>query len=247
MDQALARHDEILRGAVEAHGGHVVKTTGDGLHAVFGAATDAVNAARDAQLAVAEEHWGVEGGLRVRMGLHSGEATARDGDYFGPALNRAARLMAAGHGGQVLLSQATAQLVDDVVLRDLGEHRLRDLERAEHVFQLMIGELQADFPPLRSMSRAPTNLPVNLNRFIGREAEVDRVRRAVADHRLVTIVGVGGVGKTRLAAQVAGDLIAEVNDTNVIRGGARCVGESVCRRRARDRAFQDRPLPALCG
>ena len=111
MDVALARHDEILRAAVQAHGGHVVKTTGDGLHAVFGAATDAVHAARDAQLAIAEERWDIDGGLRVRMGLYSGEANARDGDYFGPVLNRAARLMAAGHGGQVLLSQATAQLV----------------------------------------------------------------------------------------------------------------------------------------
>jgi predicted ATPase len=212
MDAALARHDEILRAAVEAHGGHVVKTTGDGLHAVFGAATDAVSAARDAQLAIAGERWGVGDGLRVRMGLHSGEANARDGDYFGPALNRAARLMAAGHGGQVLVSQATAQLVEDVAVRDLGEHRLRDLERAEHVFQLLIPGLPAEFPPLRSLGHALTNLPVNLTRFIGRGVELERVRRAVAGSRLVTIVGVGGVGKTRLAVQIAGEVVTDYAD-----------------------------------
>src|SRR5262249_34963707 len=141
MHDALARHDAILRDAVIAHHGDIVKTTGDGVHAVFTSARDGLDAAVDAQLALGRMDWGEIGELRVRMGLLTGEAELRDGDYYGPTVNRAARLMACAHGGQILASQTTAQLVEDAVpagvtLDDLGEHRLRDLARPEHVFQV---------------------------------------------------------------------------------------------------------------
>jgi predicted ATPase/class 3 adenylate cyclase len=211
MRVALARHDEILRRAVTSNQGHLVKGTGDGVHGAFAAPGGAVAAARAAQLAMSTEEWAIDGGLRVRMGIHTGVAEMRDGDYFGPALNRAARLMAIGHGSQVLLTQATSQLLDDVELKDLGEHRLRDLERPERVFQLVVPGLRADFPPLRS-NAVHTNLPVHLSSFIGREKELERLRRAVDEDRLVTVVGAGGVGKTRLALHVAGDLAADFAD-----------------------------------
>src|SRR5215813_10813870 len=156
MKGALARHDQILRDAVEGHGGQVVKSTGDGLHAVFGRAEDAVAAAVEAQVGLDAERWFETGRLRVRMGLHTGTAEARAGDYFGPALNRAARLAASAHGGQVVVSEATVGVVRDalpvgVALEDLGEQRLRDLTRPERVFQLVHADLPREFPPLRSL------------------------------------------------------------------------------------------------
>jgi class 3 adenylate cyclase len=145
MDAALARHDLVLREAVEAHGGWVVKLTGDGMLAVFDRATAALNAAVDAQVALRS------GDLPVaRMAVHTSEAFERDGDYFGPALNRGARLMAIAHGSQVLVSQASEHLITDLELRDLGEHRLRDLSKPERVFQLCHPSLPASFPALRS-------------------------------------------------------------------------------------------------
>src|SRR5437588_2138479 len=142
MRDALGQHDAILRSAVESSHGQVVKTTGDGLHAVFASAVDCVNACLRAQRGLAQESWGETGPIRVRMGLHAGEAAAREGDYYGPAVNRAARIMSAAHGGQVLLSSTAAglvmdQLPDGSTLRDLGEHQLKDLGRAERVFQLI--------------------------------------------------------------------------------------------------------------
>jgi predicted ATPase/class 3 adenylate cyclase/tetratricopeptide (TPR) repeat protein len=217
MKAALARHDEILRTAVESNGGHVVKTTGDGLHAVFGTAGDAVSAAVAAQVGLGLEAWGETGALRVRVGLHTGTAELRGGDYFGPALNRAARLMAIGHGGQVLVSRATQELVrdslaDGLALVDLGEHRFRDLERAERVFQVVSSSLPSEFPRLRSLDSFLGNLPVQVSSFVGRDREIRRVVEALEASRVVTLTGVGGVGKTRLALQVAGEVLAGYRD-----------------------------------
>ena len=204
MQGALARHDEIVRSSVERRGGYVVKTTGDGFHAAFATASDAATAAIDAQLGLAAEPWSATGPLRVRMGLHTGTAEVRDGDYYGPALNRAARLMSAGHGGQIVVSGVTAGLCDGAfALVDLGEHRLRDLSRAERVWQIDLdGER---FPPLRSLNNLPGNLPVQLTEFVGRAHEVAAVANALEAHRVVTLTGVGGVGKTRLALQAAAE------------------------------------------
>ena len=211
MQVALARHDRALRRAIAGHHGHVVKTTGDGCHAVFASATDAVAAALAAQRALAEtEPEPVEPTvvIRARMGLHTGEAELRDGDYYGSAVNRAARIMSIGHGGQVLLSAASAALLaaeplPGATLRDLGEHRLRNLTHPERIFQLAAAGLPSDFPPLRSLDAFPGNLPVQLTPFVGRERELARVRELLAQTRLLTVTGPGGTGKTRLTLQAA--------------------------------------------
>ena len=213
MRAASARHDGILRGAVEAAGGQVVKTTGDGFHAVFAAAEDAVKAAVEAQRGLSREAWSGTGPLRVRMGLHTGTAQYRSGDYFGSTLNRAARLMSVAHGGQTVVSLATGELVRDrlpaaVTLVDLGEHRLRDLSRPERVFQ--VGE--GVFPPLRSVDAVPTNLPTVRTELIGRTDDVTTLMALVEGQRCVTLTGVGGVGKTRLALGVAAALAAGFAD-----------------------------------
>jgi class 3 adenylate cyclase len=188
MRASLPRHDALLREAIETNNGFVFKTMGDQFCAAFAAASDALDAALALQqslsgvgaplvsaLPVAEGHpQGVP--LRVRVALHTGAAEVRDGDYFGPALNRIARLLAAGHGGQVLLSEVTQGLVQDdlpadAILRDLGSHRLRDLQRPERIFQLLHPELPGDFPPLRSLDALPHNLPQQVTSFIGREKE----------------------------------------------------------------------------
>jgi predicted ATPase/class 3 adenylate cyclase len=217
MVGALARHDVILREAIAAHDGHVVKTTGDGVHAVFAAAQHAVAAALTGQVALGEEPWEKTGPLLVRMGIHSGEAEHRDGDYFGTAVNRAARVSGAAHGGQVLCSLATEELVHDSLpggcaLVDLGEHRLRDLGRAERLFQLIHPALRSDFPATRSLDAYPTNLPVQLTSFVGRDRELVEIASALADTRIVTLTGVGGVGKTRLAVQTAADVLPRFRD-----------------------------------
>jgi predicted ATPase/class 3 adenylate cyclase len=209
MKGALARHDEILRSAVEAHAGAVVKTTGDGLHAAFTTADHALGAAVAAQVALVAEAWDLPAPLRVRMGVHTGAAEERDGDYYGPAVNRAARVSAAAHGGQILVSHVAEELTratlpTDTTLLDLGEHRLRDLARAERVFQLTAPGLATDFPPPRSVDAYPGNLPVQLSSFIGRERDVTAIAQALREARLVTLTG---VGKTRLATQVAAELL----------------------------------------
>jgi predicted ATPase/class 3 adenylate cyclase/tetratricopeptide (TPR) repeat protein len=209
MKGALARHDAILRDAVEGHDGQVVKATGDGVHAAFGRPQDAVAAALEAQRALDAERWAETGPLRVRMGLHTGTAETRAGDYFGPALNRAARLAASAHGGQVVVSEATVGVVRDVLpvgvgLDDLGEQRLRDLTRPERVFQLVHADLPREFPPLRSLEAVPGNLPVQVTSFVGRDQDSERVAATLEQARVVTLTGVGGVGKTRLALHVAG-------------------------------------------
>jgi class 3 adenylate cyclase len=179
MGVALAAHDAILRQAVEQAGGTIVKTTGDGMLAAFDGPRAAVDASVAAQRALLDHDWPTTTPLSVRMALHSGAAESRDGDYFGPALNRVARLLAIGHGGQVLVSSAGAavladDLPPDLELLDRGEHRLKDLSRPERVYQLVAAGLPADFPPLRS-GAVPTNLPAELTSFIGREREVAEI------------------------------------------------------------------------
>jgi predicted ATPase/class 3 adenylate cyclase len=210
MRAALERHDMILHGSIKAHGGQVFSTGGDGLSAVFARSVDAIAAASEAQAGLTTEVWPQDAPVRVRMGVHTGEAIERDGDYFGPALNRAARLMGVGHGGQVLVSHATEQLVQgslprELDLVDLGEHRLRDLSHPERVFQLRAPGCDAQFPSLRSLDATRTNLPVQLTSFVGRDEDVKAVGALVGEHRVVTLTGVGGVGKTRLALQVAAE------------------------------------------
>jgi Adenylate and Guanylate cyclase catalytic domain len=195
MRIALAAHDEVLCGAIEAHGGWLFKHAGDGVCAAFASPRAAVDAAVAAQR---------ELGLPVRMGIATGEAELREGDYFGAVLNRAARVMAAGHGGQILLAESTAGLLSGVDLVDLGPRRLRDVPTAVGVFQVRAAGLRTDFPSLRALDAGPGNLRAATTSFIGRESEVAEVQAAVKAHRLVTLTGVGGVGKTRLALEVAG-------------------------------------------
>jgi predicted ATPase/class 3 adenylate cyclase len=217
MRPALERHDAILREAVEANDGVVVKTTGDGLHAVFTTTRTAVAAALAAQRRLGAEAWDVPGGLRVRMGLHTGDAAARGGDYYGAATNRAARVMASAHGGQVVVSNATEEILrdalpDDIGLLDLGEHRLPDLARPERIFQVVVEDLPREFPPLRSRDTVPGNLPSQLTSLVGRAVEREAIADALLASRLVTVTGVGGVGKSRIATQVAVDLAPRFAD-----------------------------------
>ena len=214
MQAALARHDGILRDAIAAHDGAIVKTTGDGVHAAFATAANAIDAAVDAQLALGSEEWGATGSLRVRMGIHTGAAEARDGDYYGTAVNRAARVMSVAHGGQVIVTRATNELVRDSrhEVVDLGDHRLRDLGEPEHVFQVTHPDLARDFPRLRSVDAYPTNLPLQATSFVGRDDDIVDVAKALEDARVVTLTGVGGVGKTRLAVQTAAELLPRFRD-----------------------------------
>ncbi len=203
MRKALAAHDEVLRSAIEGHGGFLFKHTGDGVCAAFASPRSAVDAAITAQRALE---------LPVRMGIATGEAELRDGDYFGTVLNRAARVMAAGHGGQILLAESTAVLLSGVDLVDLGPRRLRDLPTSVQVFQVQAEGLRTEFPSLRALDAGLGNLRPAPTSFIGRESELDEVQAAVKAHRLVTLTGVGGVGKTRLALEVASRLADEFPD-----------------------------------
>jgi predicted ATPase/class 3 adenylate cyclase len=217
MRSALARHDTILRNVIEAYDGHVFATGGDGLAAAFTRTGEAVAAAVEAQHQLSTEAWSEEVPIRVRMGLNTGEAEERDGDYFGPTLNRAARLMTIGHGGQILCSQVTADLVRealplDIMLRDLGMHRLRDLTEPMRVFQVLHPGLRSRFPPLRSLDTLPGNLPRQITTFVGREPEIKQLVALIHERPLVTLTGVGGVGKTRLAVQVAAEVVADFTD-----------------------------------
>jgi predicted ATPase/Tfp pilus assembly protein PilF len=219
MQVALARHDEILRRVTEEHGGYVFKTVGDAFCCAFSTATDALETALETQQELFAKEWGVEGGVRVRMALHTGAAEERDGDYFGPPVNRVARLLSAAHGGQVLLSLPTQELVRDQLpsgtsLRDLGERRLKDLFRPERVFQLLAPELPSEFPPLRSLDAYRNNLPLQPTPLVGREKEVSEVCNLLrsGETRLLTLTGPGGTGKTRLALQAAVDLLEDFPD-----------------------------------
>jgi predicted ATPase/class 3 adenylate cyclase len=219
MQTAMERHDAILREAVEGGHGRVVKVTGDGLMAVFQSASDGVSACLQAQRALHDETWPETGPLRVRMGIHVGEAQSRAGDFYGPSVNRTARIMGAGHGGQVLLSSRAAELVkgclpQEARLRDLGEHRLKDLFQPEHVYQLVHPTLASDFPPLATLSDRPNNLPTQTSEFLGREVQLAAVRDLLdaSGVRLVTLTGPGGIGKTRLALQGVADQIDRFED-----------------------------------
>jgi predicted ATPase/class 3 adenylate cyclase len=219
MQVALARHDEILKQSIEERGGYVFKTVGDAFCAAFPIASNALEATIAVQRALLDEGWKESQPLKVRMALHTGAAEERDGDYFGPPVNRVARLLSIGHGGQVLISLPTSELVRDhlragVGIRDLGERRLKDLFRPERVFQLTAPDLPSEFPPLRTLESRTNNLPVQPTPLVGREREVAEVtqRLLVPGTRLLTLIGPGGTGKTRLALQAAADLLEEFDD-----------------------------------
>jgi predicted ATPase/class 3 adenylate cyclase len=209
MREAVRRHDGLLQATINECGGVVFATMGDGFAAAFTSAHAARRAAEVAQQRLTQEEWSTAEPVRVRIGLHSGEAGERDGDYFGTAVNQAARLTAIAHGGQVVCSSTTAELVEgSATLLDLGHHRLRDLDRPVHVFQVGEGR----FPPLRSLNAFPGNLPVQPTGFVGRDQELGECIKALEAHRVVTITGVGGVGKTRLALQVATEVLLRFGD-----------------------------------
>jgi predicted ATPase/class 3 adenylate cyclase len=218
MKKAIARHDEIVRGAIERNQGVVFSTMGDGMAAAFVSAPDALRAILEAQQGLAAEAWDDTGPILVRMGLHSDEGRLRaPGQYVNRPLNRCARLMALAHGGQVLVSDATEALArnalpEGVRLVDLGEHRLRDLSRSETIFQVSHADLVGEFPPLRTLDAFMGNLPSPASSFIGRERELARVAAALGEVRTVTLTGVGGVGKTRLALQVAAEALPKFRD-----------------------------------
>ena len=218
MRTALAQHDALLARTIQKHQGRVFKTIGDAFCAVFSTSMDAVNASIEAQTALfqagllPENQQDGRPRLRVRMAVHTGEAEERDGDYFGPSLNRTARLLAAGHGGQVLLSDIAHHFVcqeipETVTLRDLGEYQLRDLRNPEHIWQLCIADLPGEFPSLQTVNLQRHNLPQQLTSFIGREQAIAEVKNLLAETRLLTLTGTGGCGKTRMALKVGFDLV----------------------------------------
>lgn len=217
MGVILGVHDDAIRDAIEANDGHWVKHTGDGVLAVFAQASDALTAAAAAQRKLEATS------LRVRIGVHTGEALHRDADYFGLAVSTASRLMDAGHGGQILVSSSTRAVVGDTLgqleLQDLGTHRLKDIAEPQKVYQLLGPGLDEDFPPLSSFDAANHNLPIQLTSFVGRDADLNELVELIANHRLVTLTGVGGAGKTRLAIEAASDLAADE-----FRDGVRFVG-----------------------
>jgi class 3 adenylate cyclase len=203
MGAALAAHDEALRRAIEAHGGWLFKHTGDGVCAAFASPSSAVDAAVAAQRALK---------LPVRMGLATGEAELCGGDYFGAVLNRAARVMGAGHGGQIVIDGVAAALLGGFDLTSLGTKRLRDIANPVEVFQVQAEGLRSDFPPLKTGDPTPGNLRRQSTSLIGRSSELAEVQAAVKAHRLMTLTGMGGVGKTRLAVEVASRLTHEFPD-----------------------------------
>ena len=215
MALALARHDTLLNDIFATHGGEVFKTMGDSVLVAFADRAPALLAVIQAQRALLVEEWETPAPIRVRAALHRGPAERRNGDYFGPTLNRTARLLSAGHGGQTLLSRSAHEempVPEGVAFRDLGERRLRDLARPERIFQLLAPGLPADFPPLRSLEVLPNNLPAQLTSFVGRERELAEVKRLLGQARLVTLTGPGGTGKTRLSLQVAAEVLESYAD-----------------------------------
>ena len=217
MKLALARHDELLGAAIAANDGYVFKRMGDAFCAAFRTAPEALRAAIEAQLALGNEDFSSVNGLRVRMAFHAGYADEREGDYFGPTVNRVARLLAIGHGGQVLVSAAASDLARGELpagasLRELGAHRLKDLAHPEQVFQVLADGLPAEFPPLRSLESLPNNLPLQVTSFLGRDEDVAEVKQLLGKTRLLTLAGMGGVGKTRLALQVGAELLDQHPD-----------------------------------
>src|SRR3954453_3880636 len=215
MQLAVPAHYEILADAVGRHGGvrPVEQGEGDSVVAAFGRASDAVAAALDAQRRLLAQVWPDGIALSVRIALHTAEAQLRDeGNYFGVALSRCARVRAIAHGGQTLLTGTSHDLVVDALpaqasLVDLGMHRLRDLGRPEHVYALAHPDLPADFPPPTSLDALPHNLPCQLTTFVGREAELAEACEALSATRLLTLIGAGGCGKTRLSLQLAAEAL----------------------------------------
>jgi predicted ATPase/class 3 adenylate cyclase len=221
MAEALARHDEIVRSAIVSHRGYVFSTAGDAFAAAFSTPMEAIDAAVEAQRRLSAASWPGDVAVSVRMGVHTGTADERDGDYFGPTLNRAARLMSAAHGRQIVVSAATQRLVTGAVpevwaLRELGEFRLKDLDLPESVFQVTSDGLRDLFPPLRAATRHSANLPVQTTSFVGRDELVRAVIDAVRSHRLITLVAGGGFGKTRLALQAAAELGRDFENVGVV-------------------------------
>jgi predicted ATPase/class 3 adenylate cyclase len=216
MKSALAKHDSLVRSISLLHNGRIIKTTGDGFHVVFATATDAVQAAIHAQQAIQKDSWD-DVAIKVRMGIHTGEAELRDGDYFGGTLNLAARIMSIGHGGQILISEITLQIAQEhlsahVSVTDLGEHRLKGLSKVERIFQISTLELQQEFPALKSLTHISNNLPTQLTSFIGRERELDEAQSKLENARLLTLIGPGGTGKTRLSIQLGAQLLSNFKD-----------------------------------
>ena len=217
MSRALAGHDALSRAAVERNRGIVVKMTGDGMYAAFADPVDALNAALALQLSLEDPKTTNGISFRVRYGLHLGIVERREDDLFGSPVNRAARIMKAAHGGQILISQAVVDRVGDslpppVSLRDLGSVRLRDLATSEHVYQLIHPELRQDFPALRSLEATPNNLPQQVTSFIGRGRELAEIKELLESTRLLTLLGMGGLGKTRLSLQIGADVLEKYPD-----------------------------------
>ena len=214
MEGALARHDHLVSQAVVDHGGRLVKAKGEGdsTFSVFTSPTQAVTAALKLQRVLTAEPWPLTAPLAVRVAVHAGEVQEREADFYGPVVNRCARLRAIGHGGQVLVSAVAAELAREdlpqgAYLRELGVHLLKDLAAPEHVFQLCHPDLRVEFPPLNSLEARPNNLPLQLTSFVGRDTELAELRQQLSAHRLVTLTGIGGGGKTRMALQVAADAV----------------------------------------
>ena len=219
MMDALRLHDSAIDSATADHGGIPVKPRGEGdsRFIVFASAIGAVAAASEIQRRLAEVAWPTPRPIRIRISLHTGTAELQLGDYYGSAVNRSARLRAIAHGGQTVMSRSTWELVQDnlpdgVTVQDMGDHRLRDLTRPERVYQINADGLDGDFPPLASLDAVPTNLPIQLTDFVGRQRELDEVERLVGASRLVTILAPGGAGKTRLAIQTAANLSSNYRD-----------------------------------
>src|SRR6266498_161692 len=208
----IADHDQLLREASEMYNGHVMGTQGDSFFVAFSRAMDAIHAVIHTQRALAAHAWTNGVSVRVRMGLHTGEPQISESGYVGIDVHRAARIAAAAHGGQVLISQTTCNLVQNelpegVKLRDLGEHRLKDLRQPKHLYQLVIDGLATDFPPIKSLDALLNNLPIPLTSFIGRQKELGELKQLLENTRLVTLTGPGGSGKTRLALQVTTEMV----------------------------------------
>jgi len=226
MKSALAKHDSLLKETVEANNGQIIKTTGDGIHAVFSTVINAVQASFDAQREFqtskvfakhADDSKHSEFSIRVRMGIHTGEAELRDGDYYGGTLNRAARIMSIGHGGQILISETTFQIAreylsKDVSVLDLGQYQLKGLSKPEKIYQISTSDLQQEFPALKSLAHATNNLPTQLTSFIGRERELAEAKSRLDGARLLTLIGPGGTGKTRLSIKLGSQLLPDFED-----------------------------------
>ena len=218
MPALLARHHEILNQAIETHSGFVFQTVGDSFAAAFHFASDALNAALSAQRSLHHEAWS-PAPIKVRMGIHSGEAHLKDDKQYSgySTLALTQRIMSAGHGGQILLSQSMFDLIKDILpkkakLINMGERRLKDILRHEHLYQLSVPDLPTEFAPLNTLESINHNLSAQMTSFIGRETEMAEIKQALNEHRLVTLTGSGGAGKTRLSLQVGAECLHQFSN-----------------------------------